>query len=91
MQKILRNTVLRPIIDSNGLGSLYRPVWGLMTDLPSESCPLRSMAFEPVEDAGTAQKKHRAEEIVAKLRQVDVVVLQGPSVTGAVRLIGGEA
>jgi len=37
------------------------------------------------------QKKHRAEGIVAKLRQVDVVVSQGPSVAGAVFLIGGEA
>ncbi len=34
------------------------------------------------------QKKHRPEEIVAKLRQVDVLVLQGQSVAGAVRSIG---
>lgn len=44
-----------------------------------------------LEDERMPQKKHRAEEIVAKLRQVDVVVLQGPSVAGTVRLIGGEA
>ena len=34
------------------------------------------------------QKKHKPEEIVAKLRQVDVLVSQGQSVAGAVRSIG---
>lgn len=34
------------------------------------------------------QKKHRPEEIVAKLRQVDVLVSQGRSVAEAVRSIG---
>ena len=34
------------------------------------------------------QKKHKPEEIVAKLRQVDVLVSQGQSVAEAVRLIG---
>ena len=34
------------------------------------------------------QKKHKPEEIVAKLRQVDVLVSQGQSVTEAVRSIG---
>ena len=34
------------------------------------------------------QKKHKAEEIVAKLRQVDVLVWQGGSVAEAVRSIG---
>ena len=34
------------------------------------------------------QKKHRPEEIVAKLRQVDVLVSQGQSVAEAVRSIG---
>ena len=34
------------------------------------------------------QKKHRPEEIVAKLRQVDVLVPQGRSVAEAVRSIG---
>jgi transposase-like protein len=33
-------------------------------------------------------KKHRAEEIVAKLRQVDVLVAQGRPVADAVRSIG---
>jgi len=34
------------------------------------------------------QKRHKPEEIVAKLRQVDVLVLQGRSVAEAVRSIG---
>ena len=33
-------------------------------------------------------KKHRPEEIVAKLRQVDVLVSQGQSVADAIRAIG---
>lgn len=33
------------------------------------------------------QKKHKPEEIVAKLRQVDVLVSQGQSVAEAVRAI----
>src|SRR3954451_5061980 len=35
-----------------------------------------------------ASKKHRHEEAVAKLRQVDVLVAQGQSVAEAVRAIG---
>ena len=34
------------------------------------------------------QKKHKPEEIVAKLRQVDVLVSQGQAVAEAVRSIG---
>ncbi len=34
------------------------------------------------------QKKHRPEEIVAKLRQIDVLVSEGRSVAEAVRMIG---
>ena len=33
-------------------------------------------------------KRHKAEEIVAKLRQVDVLVSQGQSVADAIRQIG---
>ena len=33
-------------------------------------------------------KKHRPEEVVAKLRQVDVLVAQGQSVADAIRAIG---
>ena len=35
-----------------------------------------------------ARKRYKPEEIVAKLRQVDVLVSQGRSVAGAVRSIG---
>src|SRR3712207_4776709 len=35
-----------------------------------------------------SRKRHKPEEIVAKLRQVDVLVAQGQSVVDAVRLIG---
>jgi putative transposase len=34
------------------------------------------------------RKRHKPEEIVAKLRQVDVLVLQGQSVADAIRQIG---
>ena len=37
------------------------------------------------------QKKHKPEEIVAKLRQVDVLVSQGQSVAEAVRSISGRS
>ena len=35
-----------------------------------------------------ARKRHKPEEIVAKLRQVDVLVSQGESVSDAIRQIG---
>jgi len=35
-----------------------------------------------------ARKRHKAEEIVSKLRQVDVLVSQGQSVADAIRAIG---
>src|SRR4028118_1664563 len=41
-----------------------------------------------MEDEGMPQKKHKPEEIVAKLRQVDVLTSQGQSVAEAVRSIG---
>jgi putative transposase len=41
-----------------------------------------------LEDAGMSRKKHKPEEIVAKLRQVDVLLSQGRSVAEAVRTIG---
>ena len=40
-----------------------------------------------MEDVGRPQKKHEPEEIVAKLRQVDVLMSQGRSVSEAVRAI----
>ena len=41
-----------------------------------------------MENRGIPRKKHKPEEIVAKLRQVDVLVSQGQSVAEAVRAIG---
>jgi transposase-like protein len=41
-----------------------------------------------MEDEGMARKKYKPEEIVAKLRQVDVLVSPGRSVAEAVRSIG---
>src|SRR5215218_6090008 len=45
------------------------------------------MAFEP-RTTTMPRKRHKPEEIVAKLRQVDVLVSQGQSVADAVRSIG---
>jgi transposase-like protein len=41
-----------------------------------------------MEESGMPRKKHKAEEIVAKLRQVDVLTAQGRPVAEAVRSIG---
>jgi hypothetical protein len=41
-----------------------------------------------MEDEGMPRKKHKAEEIVAKPRQVDVLVSQGQPAAEAVRSIG---
>jgi putative transposase len=46
------------------------------------------MALRQAEDTGMARKRHTAEEIVAKLRQVDVLTAQGRAVAEAVRAIG---
>jgi hypothetical protein len=46
------------------------------------------MALRQVEDVKMARKRHTAEEIVAKLRQVDVLTVQGRPVAEAVRAIG---
>src|SRR5919107_5084442 len=45
------------------------------------------MAFEPRRTT-MPRKRHKPEEIVAKLRQVDILVSQGQSVADAVRSIG---
>src|SRR4051812_40028182 len=46
------------------------------------------MASEPKEDGSMSRKRHKPEEIVAKLRQVDVPVAQGTPVADAIRTIG---
>jgi len=46
------------------------------------------MALRQVEEKGMARKRYTAEEIVAKLRQVEVLTAQGRPVAEAVRAIG---
>ena len=46
------------------------------------------MALRHLEDVEMARKRHTVEEIVAKLRQVDVLTGQGRPVAEAVRAIG---
>jgi putative transposase len=46
------------------------------------------MAFEPKEDGSMSRKRHKPEGIVAKLRQVDVLVSQGQTGADAIRSIG---
>src|SRR4051794_31806940 len=46
------------------------------------------MAFEPKEDGSMSRKRHTPEEILSKLRQVDVLVAQGTPVADAIRAIG---
>ena len=44
--------------------------------------------FLTEEDETMGRKRHTAEEIVAKLRQVDVLIAQGHPVADAIRTIG---
>jgi transposase-like protein len=46
------------------------------------------MALSQMEDERMPRKRHSAEEIVAKLRQVDVLAAQGRPVAEAIRSIG---
>jgi len=45
--------------------------------LPPEKWPSLKQAFEPWRMPILPQKKHKPEEVVAKLRQVDVLLSQG--------------
>ena len=46
------------------------------------------MAIKPKEDLRMSKKRYRPEEIVAKLRQVEVLTAQGKTVADAIRSIG---
>ena len=46
------------------------------------------MALSRMEDERMSNKRHTAAEIVAKLRQVDVLTAQGRRVAEAIRQIG---
>ena len=56
--------------------------------LPPEKWSSLSYGFGQTEDAKMPRKRHTGEEIVAKLRQVDVLTAQGRPVAEAVRTIG---
>ena len=58
------------------------------TGLPPLKWSSIRYGFEPIEEEEMARKRHTAEEIVAKLRQVDVLMSQGRPVAEAVRSIG---
>jgi putative transposase len=45
------------------------------------------MSSDEKEDPGMARKRHKAEEIVAKLRQVEVLTAQGKTAAEAIRSI----
>lgn len=46
------------------------------------------MACEPQKDIEISAKRHKADEIVTKLRQVDALNAQGKSMAEAIRAIG---
>lgn len=46
------------------------------------------MAYEPQKAIETVAKRHKVEEIVTKLRRVDVLNTQGKSMAEAIRSIG---
>jgi hypothetical protein len=46
------------------------------------------VAYEPKKDSEMAAKKHKAEKIVMKLRQIDVLNAQGKSMAKAIRSMG---
>jgi len=71
-----------------------RELRGAQTDhafgrgLPPEKWSSLRYGFGQTEDARMPRKRHTPEEIVAKLRQVDVLTGQGRPVAEAVRAIG---
>jgi putative transposase len=75
-----------PLSRTSRTGLIATPGTGLIR--PRWSGPPCSMAFKPKEDGPMSRKRHKPEEIVAKLRQVDVLVAQGTPVADAIRSIG---
>ena len=55
---------------------------------PEEWSSLRYGSREPKEDGSMSRKRHRPDEIVAKLRQVEVLTAQGRPVAEAIRSMG---
>jgi transposase-like protein len=60
---------------------------GIGADPPPLKWSALTCGFEPEEDR-MARKHHKPEAIVAKLRQVDVLLSQGQAVADAIRAIG---
>ncbi len=56
--------------------------------LPPEKWSSLKYGFYPRRTTTMARKRHTAEEIVTKLRQVDVLTAQGRPVADAIRSIG---
>ena len=55
---------------------------------PLKSGPPCSMDIEPERGNLISKKRHKPEEIVSKLRQVDVLTSQGKTVSKAIRSVG---
>ena len=72
----------RSVVDARAAAISY-----LRTDPPPLRWSILKYGFEPRRTC-MSRKRHKPEEIVAKLRQVDVLVSQGQSVADAVRSIG---
>jgi len=56
--------------------------------LPLNSDPACLVTFASIEGGRMSKKRHKPEEIVAKLRQVEVLTAQGRPVAEAIRSIG---
>ena len=61
--------------------------WTGGSGLPPEKWPSLKQAFSLWRLPGMPHRKHKPEEIVAKLRQVDVLLSQGRPVAEAIRTI----
>ena len=65
----------------------FTSTWSAKRGLPPEKWPSLKWAFSLWRMPGMPQRKHKPEEIVAKLRQVDVLLSQGRPVAEAIRAI----
>lgn len=74
--------MVKPLMSAVNLGSSCARVACLL-----KSGPPGGLASSHALDVVTRGKKHTAEEIVAKLHQVDALILQGPMVAEAIRTV----
>ena len=75
-------------IGRSGLSAVAGLIFRSPGGLPPEKWSSLRYGFGQMEDGGMPRKRHKPEEIVAKLRQVDVLTSQGRPVAEAVRSIG---